>query len=111
MLTNPSDDLRLMLERRLKDHTLGAAFCTSPDILRADMELIFGRHWIFVAVEPDVPEPGDVHVVDIGGRSIAIVRGDDGEVRAFHNVCRHRGAKLVLERNSTVGNLVCKYHS
>jgi len=73
--------------------------------------VIFGRHWIYVGVEPDVPEAGDVMVVDIGTTSVAIVRDDDGAVRAFHNVCRHRGARLVHEEKSTVGNLVCRYHS
>ena len=104
-------DLVSQLTHRKKGYTLEAPFYTDADIFAADMEVIFGRHWLFVGVEPDVPEPGDVMVVDIGKTSVAVVRDDDGEVRAFHNVCRHRGARLVHEEKSTVGNLVCRYHS
>ena len=98
------------LQRR-KGYSLEAPFYLSPEVFEADMQVIFGRHWIYVGVEPDVPEPGDVYVVDIGRNSVAIVRDDDGQVRAFHNVCRHRGARLLHEEKSTVGNITCRYHS
>ena len=100
-----------LVARRKPWHTLEAPFYRSEDIFRLDLELIFGRHWIYVGVEPDVPEPGDVMVVDIGRNSLLIVRDDDMQVRAFHNVCRHRGARLVEGPKGTVGNLVCRYHS
>ncbi|WP_342151529.1 aromatic ring-hydroxylating dioxygenase subunit alpha [Methylorubrum sp. SB2] len=106
----PTPLQRLLRERR-RGYTLPAPFYLSPEIFEADMEVIFGRHWIYVGVEPDVPEAGDVMVVDIGKTSVAIVRDDDNEIRAFHNVCRHRGARLVHDEKSTVGNLVCRYHS
>lgn len=106
----PTPLQRLLRERR-PGYTLAAPFYLSPEVFEADMEVIFGRHWIYVGVEPDVPEAGDVMVVDIGKASVAIVRDDDNEIRAFHNVCRHRGARLVHEEKSTVGNLVCRYHS
>lgn len=106
----PTPLQRLLRERRA-GYTLPAPFYLSPEVFEADMEVIFGRHWIYVGVEPDVPEAGDVMVVDIGKTSVAIVRDDDNEIRAFHNVCRHRGARLVHEEKSTVGNLVCRYHS
>lgn len=106
----PTPIQRLLRERR-RGYSLAAPFYTSPEVFAADMEVIFGCHWIYVGVEPDVPEPGDVMTVEIGKTSVAIVRDDDGGVRAFHNVCRHRGARLVHEEKSTVGNLVCRYHS
>ena len=76
-----------------------------------DLELIFGRHWIFVGVEPEIAEPGDFFTVEIGTDSVIIVRDDDMTVRAFHNVCRHRGARLRPAGRGIVGNLVCPYHS
>ena len=106
----PTPLQRLLRERR-PGYTLAAPFYLSPDVFEADMEIIFGQHWIYVGVEPDVPEAGDVMVVEIGKTSVAIVRDDDDGIRAFHNVCRHRGARLVHEEKSTVGNLVCRYHS
>ncbi len=83
----------------------------SPEVFEADLELIFGRHWIYVGVEPDVPEPGDVMTIEIGSTSVLIARDDDMAVRAFHNVCRHRGSRLVDEDKASVGNLVCRYHA
>ena len=72
----PTPLQRLLRERR-PGYTLPAAFYLSPEVFAADLEVIFGRHWIYVGVEPDVPEAGDVMVVDIGKTSVAIVRDDD----------------------------------
>ncbi|HQS48404.1 MAG TPA: aromatic ring-hydroxylating dioxygenase subunit alpha, partial [Xanthobacteraceae bacterium] len=111
MLDTTDTDLQTLLRRRRPGYSLEAPFYTSPAIFAADMDIIFGRHWIYVGVEPDVPEAGDAMSVDIGATSIIIVRNDDGEVRAFHNVCRHRGARLLHDYKTTVGNLVCRYHA
>lgn len=102
--------LQSLIAGRCPGHSLDAAFYTADDVFAADLELIFGRHWIQVGVEPDVPEPGDAFTVDIGPWSVLIVRDDDMKISAFHNVCRHRGAKLVDTEKATVGNLVCRYH-
>ena len=105
------DDLATLLLRRRPWHTLEAPFYTIDAILEAELDLIFSRHWIFVGQEPDVPEPGDVNALAIGNARILILRDDDNQVRAFHNVCRHRGAQLVPDGRSQVGNLVCRYHT
>ena len=105
------NDLSTLIQRRRPWHSLEAPFYTSDVVWRAEMDLIFGRHWIFVAQEPDVPEPGDVFAFSVGDAKLLILRDNDGEVRAFHNVCRHRGAQLVPDGKSQVGNLVCRYHT
>ncbi len=109
MTVNPPDIQRLIATRRA-GHTLEAPFYTAPEIFNLDMELIFSRHWIFVGVEPEVPEAGDYIIREIGKSSVIIVRDDDEVVRAYFNVCRHRGARLVNEPSGTVGKLVCPYH-
>ncbi|MDN7879978.1 aromatic ring-hydroxylating oxygenase subunit alpha [Burkholderia aenigmatica] len=106
-----SADIRALIERRKEGHSLEAPFYTSEDIFALDMEAIFRQHWIQVAVEPDIPEPGDYVTVELGSDSILIVRDDDMAIRAFHNVCRHRGARLCNEDKGSVGNIVCPYHS
>ena len=111
MLDKASSTLQSLVHGRKPGHSLDAPFYTSPDIFDADMDAIFSRHWIYVGVEPDVPEAGDVMTIDIGKSSILIVRDDTEQVKAFHNVCRHRGARLIDEEKATVGNLVCRYHS
>lgn len=105
-----SSDIQELVSRREKGKSLEAPFYNAPEILDLDIEVIFNRHWIFVAVEPELPEPGDCITVEVDRASILLLRGDDMEIRAFHNVCRHRGAKLIDERATTIGNIVCRYH-
>ena len=85
------DDLKTLINGRAPGYSLEAPFYTSQDIFDLDMSAIFTKHWLFVAAEAELPEPGDFVTVEVGPSSVIIVRDDDEEVRAFHNVCRHRG--------------------
>ncbi|WP_237152044.1 aromatic ring-hydroxylating oxygenase subunit alpha [Oryzibacter oryziterrae] len=111
MLDRSNDTPRALLARRRPGYSLEAPFYTSQEIFDLDMEAVFYKTWIYVGVEADVPDEGDVRRIDIGKYSILILRDDDGEVRAYHNVCRHRGARLVEEERKSVAKLVCAYHS
>jgi len=102
--------LNEMLARRRTGYTLEAPFYLSDAIFQADMKHIFGKHWIFVAVEPQVAEAGDYITVELGHESILIVRDDDMQLKAFFNVCRHRGSRLCPDKQGIVGNIVCPYH-
>jgi Rieske 2Fe-2S family protein len=108
MLTAQSIDE--LVRRRKPGYSLDAPFYTSTEIYDLDLDLIWGRHWLYVGVEPDVAEPGDVMTVDVGTASVLLIRGEDMQVRAFHNVCRHRGARLIDDHKATVGNIICRYH-
>jgi Rieske 2Fe-2S family protein len=99
-----------MLGRRRPGHTLEAPFYLSDAIFQADMKHIYGKHWIFVAVEPQVAEAGDYITIEVGHDSILIVRDDDMQLKAFFNVCRHRGSRLCPDKQGIVGNIVCPYH-
>lgn len=105
-----SNQVRELVAARRPGYNLDAPFYTAREIYDLDLEVIFGRHWIYVGVEPDIPEPGDYITVKVGCASVVVVRDDDMGVRAYHNVCRHRGAQLCNEEKGTVGNLVCPYH-
>ncbi|MFC3627802.1 SRPBCC family protein [Vogesella amnigena] len=107
---HPAVNLRELVARRVPGYSLEAPFYTSQAVFDADMEHIFGKHWIYVGVSVDVPEPGDYMTVQLGQQPILILRDDDNEIRAFHNVCRHRGSRLCAGEKGTVGNLVCPYH-
>jgi glycine betaine catabolism A len=91
-------------------YTLPAPFYLSQAVFEQDLARIFARYWIFVGVEPEIAEAGDFFTVEIGNDSIIIVRDDDMSIHAFHNVCRHRGARLRSAGSGIVGNLVCPYH-
>jgi Rieske 2Fe-2S family protein len=100
-----------LIATRKPGYTLPAPFYLSPDVFEQDVARIFGRYWIYVGVEAEIAEPGDFFTVEIGSDSIIIVRDDDMAIHAFHNVCRHRGARLRSAGSGIVGNLVCPYHS
>ena len=105
-----SSDIQKMITNRRKDYTLNAPFYSNQEIFDLDIAAIFCQHWIYVAVEPDISEPGDYIKVDVGNNSVIIVRDDDMNIKAFHNVCRHRGSQLCDDAKGSVGNLVCPYH-
>ena len=105
-----SATVRDLISKRRIGYSLDAPFYQSPEIFNLDMAAIFGQHWIYVAIEPDVPEAGDYITVQIGHDSIIIVRDDDMQVKAFHNVCRHRGARICNDEKGSLGNIVCPYH-
>ena len=107
---NISSDISHLISNRRKGHTLPAPFYLSKEIHDLDIAEIFSKHWIFAAVEPDIAEPGDYFRVDIGHNSVIIVRDDDMNIKAFHNVCRHRGSQLCDDAKGSVGNIVCPYH-
>ena len=96
---------------RRTGYSLDAPFYTDSTIFKIDMEAIFGQHWIFAASTAELPEPGDYVTVDYGPYSLIVLRNDDGGVNVLHNVCRHRGARVLTEPTGSTGNLVCGYHS
>lgn len=83
----------------------------SPDRFRAERQRVFRRTPVVVAVEAELAAAGASVASDVGGVPIVVVRGADGELRAFRNACRHRGAELVPSGAAcTRKALVCPYH-
>ena len=83
------------------------------DYFELEREAIFRRSWLQIGHMSELPEPGSfmVRQLEIANASILIVRGKDGEVRAFHNVCTHRGTQLVAQESGTQFFFRCPYHS
>ena len=83
----------------------------SPALLEVEKEHIFRNHWQIACHVSDVSEPGNYLTMDVVGERALIVRGADGVVRAFHNICRHRGSRVVADEKGTCKNaLVCPFH-
>ncbi|HWP99315.1 MAG TPA: aromatic ring-hydroxylating dioxygenase subunit alpha [Vicinamibacterales bacterium] len=92
--------------------TLPARYYTDPDVFARELERIWSRFWIAAARAPELAEPGDYVLRAIAGDSFLVVRGDDGAVRAFWNVCRHRGTRLCTEPEGRwPGRIQCPYHA
>jgi len=71
---------------------------------------LFARAWHIAGAAEDVPAPGDYVTVDAGFDPLIVIRGTDGELRAFHNFCRHRGHKLLEDSGNSHTGIVCPYH-
>ena len=80
------------------------------DFFRLEQQALFPRTWAAVGFGAQVPQPGDACPVDLAGWPLVMVRGDDGEVRVFHNVCRHRGMRLLARPASKLRALRCPWH-
>jgi len=83
----------------------------SPALLELEKEHIFKTHWQIACHVSDVPEVGSFQTFDMCGERAIILRDSDRKVRAFHNICRHRGSRLVVKDNGICKNaLVCPFH-
>ena len=83
----------------------------SEELHELERNEIFRNHWQCVCHVNDIPDPGDFRSFDIAGERALILRDTDGHVRAFHNVCRHRGSRVVAgERGNCRNVIVCPYH-
>lgn len=83
----------------------------SAALLDLEKEQLFRTHWQIVGHVSDVPNPGDYVTMDVVGERALVVRGKDGVVRGFHNMCRHRGSRVVADDKGTCRNaLVCPFH-
>jgi Rieske 2Fe-2S family protein len=83
-----------------------------PAIFELDRERIFHRHWFCVGREEELPEANDFATRDVAGESLLVVRTRAGDLRAFYNVCRHRGTRLCEAPSGRLhGAIVCPYHA
>lgn len=93
-------------------YTLPARFFYDEAIFRQERDRIFYPAWHAVAHESEFAEPGAFATLDIFDQSVIVMRGQDGELRAFHNVCQHRGNRLIEARRGQVSSVIrCGYHS
>ncbi len=115
--------LQLQLARELYEHIDAGTTCladdiatnpivsyTDPDRLDRELSVLFRRYPLMMGLGCRIPEPGDYFTVDSCGVPILIVRDDDRDVRAFLNVCRHRGAQVARGCGRMKRSFVCPYH-
>ncbi len=97
----------------LENGRVPTEYYTSPEYFRREQETIFRRAWLMVGRVEEVPGPGDFVVRDMPTlkASVIIARGKDGEVRAFHNACSHRGVALVCQDRGNALTFRCPYHA
>jgi phenylpropionate dioxygenase-like ring-hydroxylating dioxygenase large terminal subunit len=92
--------------------SLPAWLYSDPEFFEAEKAAIFRPSWQVACHLNDIPKPGDFHTFDFIGEMIVVVRGEDMVARAFHNVCRHRAARVVDGPSGNCGQrMVCPYHA
>ena len=91
--------------------TLPGRFYHDPAIWQLEQERLFARLWVCVGRGDQFPAAGHYRTVRVGDESVLVVRGEDGALRAFLNVCRHRGAQLCAAERGQARTLQCRYHA
>lgn len=90
---------------------LPRAAYTSQEWYDREQRDLFGRSWTFAGTVMDFAEPGDFRTVQAGPHSLIVVRDGDGELRGFHNICRHRGTELLEGCGNAGRTITCPYHN
>ena len=98
------------LAARRPDHSLPQGLYTDTRAFDFDLEAIYSRSWLMAALECELPGPGSYLALKVGNYPVLLVRDKAGELRAFHNTCRHRGSILCQDGPGSVPKLVCPYH-
>jgi phenylpropionate dioxygenase-like ring-hydroxylating dioxygenase large terminal subunit len=96
---------------RTNGYALPASYFYEKRVFDLEKTRIFMRSWHLVAHVNEVKEPGSYVTHELFDQSILVLRGKDGVLRAFHNVCQHRGNRLVNDRRGRVGMVTCGYHA
>lgn len=91
-------------------HALPAWVYSNPVLTRLELERVLLPSWQIACHVSSIPHPGDYLSLDIGAESALILREREGSIRAFHNVCRHRGARLLDGAGNCPGTITCPYH-
>lgn len=99
-----------MLQSHARTFSLPQPFYNDARLFALDMQEIFEKEWLFAGMSCEIPAKGNFMTLEVGDNPIVIVRGGEGQIHAFYNVCRHRGSRLCTKDKGKVAKLVCPYH-
>jgi Rieske 2Fe-2S family protein len=99
-----------LIDQYCPGYALPQGFYTDPSVYALELERVVYRNWILAGHTSELSAPGDFKVLNVAGEAAIIVRGEDGELRAFANVCRHRGSLVCLEERGRAKGFSCPYH-
>jgi choline monooxygenase len=114
-VANPEDSMNIsdssLLEALNQGRTLPAEWYTDPEVFEREKDCVFAASWNYVGRVEQVARAGDFLTSRVGEVPVVIVRDEAGTLRAYANVCRHRGSELVLEKCGNRRTLQCHYHA
>ena len=105
------EDLARVMEPVATANGLSNRYYTDRQCFEAEKERVFFDNWAAIGFAKDVPENGDAMPLTFLGQPLVVIRGRDGKLRVFQNICRHRGMILVREPGRIRGAIRCPYHS
>src|SRR4051812_5880717 len=91
-------------------YTIPASWYVDPRVAELERRTVFSRTWQLAGRADQLREPGRYVTWELAGEPLVIVRGDDGELRGFFNVCRHHAAAVMTEPEGSAKSLRCPYH-
>jgi len=100
-----------LIERYKTGWSLEQGFYLNPELLEFENLVLWSKNWLFAGFTCEIPEPGDYFTYRVLNQSAIIIRGDEGEIYAHHNTCRHRGSIICLEERGNKAKLKCPYHN
>jgi Rieske 2Fe-2S family protein len=106
-----NSDLTALLATRRQGHGMPREFYNTDALYAEEVARIWQGGWLFAGFTIEIPKPGDYITLTVDNTPVLVMRDDAGEVRAFHNVCRHRGTLLCRQDSGHVRAIICPYHS
>lgn len=110
----PQEKTHALIKQRQPRHALSRELYHDQDVYQQDLEQIWYKNWIFIGHTFELEEEGDYITAQIGDYPIMVIRDEDEDenpvYRAFHNACRHRGARMCKEEKGSVARITCPYH-
>jgi phenylpropionate dioxygenase-like ring-hydroxylating dioxygenase large terminal subunit len=110
-----SETQQQLMQRLAKSTQVGYSFAqefyASEAVFKADMDAIISRKWLLAGHISRIPNKGDYFLFKVGSEQIIVIREKADSVRAFYNVCRHRGSTICQAESGSVPKLVCPYHA
>jgi Rieske 2Fe-2S family protein len=91
--------------------TLPQRYFVSPEIFGEELQKIFATNWVLVGHQSQLAEPGDYFLAEVDGESLIVAKDQRSTIRAFYNVCRHRGARLCEAQSGHMSAIQCPYHA
>ena len=110
VLTGDKRSIAELIADQKPGYSLEQRFYTDPAIYALELERVIYRNWILAGHASQLSNPGDFKVLNVAGESAIIVRGTDGTLKGFANVCRHRGSLVCLEQDGHTDKFSCPYH-
>ena len=103
--------IKSLIEKQVPERSLSQEFYLDNDIYRQDLEHIFMADWLYVCHVSQVAHAGDCYTYEVAEESVIVVRDENLQLKAFVNVCRHRGSRICEAGQSRHRRLVCPYHA